>query len=341
MQFRFDNPVLVTGANGFIGLRLVRRLAADGNTIRALVLPGETVGPQMPATVDICRGDVTDLASVQAAMRGAGTVLHLACLVGDHFPDSAHQRVTVQGTENVLGCAAREKARAVLVSSIAVYGDAIARDRCDEAHPHGAAAGPYSRAKQAQERVARRLAEREGLAVSIVRPGNVYGPGRTPWVHTVLDKLKSKLPILIGGGEFNAGLAYVDNVVDAIVRAAALPQAAGETYNALDGSDITWRRYFTDLAAAAGRGDRVRSLPLPVARFGAGAGELLWRLLRLSGAPPLTREALGLVGAEHRIPIDKARVQLGYRPEIGYEQGFAQVRDYVRYALGYGQGADG
>ncbi len=327
--FKFEGPVLVTGANGFIGLRLVNRLVADGNQVRAFVLPGEALDSAMPKNVEICRGDITDLDSVERAMEGAGLVLHLASLVGDGFSEAAHERVTVAGAANVLASAAVRKIRAVLVSSIVVYGDAIARERCAESHRHGVPAGAYSRAKQAQEKLAEALRYTQGLQLSIVRPGNVYGPGPTPWVRDVLAKLKKGLPILISGGDFNAGLVHVDNVVDVIVRAAASPQAIGEIYNALDGSAVTWRRYFDDVAEIAGLGP-VKSIPRVMARLLAGLGEFFWwTVLRRKSAPALTREALALVGAAHDIPVDKARKELGYKPRVSYRRGMAEVARYI------------
>jgi nucleoside-diphosphate-sugar epimerase len=328
-NFPVDKPVLVTGANGFIGLRLVHRLVANGNQVRAFVLPNELISPEMPASVTVCRGDVADRASVEAAMAGVGTVLHLASLVGDGFSEAQHARVTVGGTAHVLGIAAKHHARCVLISSIVVYGDAIAREPCPESHAHGVAAGAYSRAKQAQEKLALNLVESEGLQLSIVRPGNVYGPGPTPWVRDVLAKLKKGLPILIGGGDFNAGMVYVDNVVDVIVRAATRPEALGEIYNALDGSDITWRQYGSDLAEIAGC-PRPKSIPFPVAKAIANIGEFLWwRVLRRKSAPQLTHEALALVGARHQIPIGKAREELGYVPLVDHAVGLAAVARYL------------
>lgn len=325
--FAQDLPVLVTGANGFIGLRLVNRLVEEGQPVRAFVLPGEAINAAMPEAVEICRGDIADPASVDQAMKGAGTVFHLASLVGDGFPDEAHARVTVGGTENILNAAVNENASVVLVSSIVVYGDAIARDVCSEDHPHGHAAGPYSRAKQQQEVIANRFAEL-GLKLSIVRPGNVYGPGPTPWVRDVYDKMSKGLPVLIGGGDFNAGLVYVDNVVDVLVRAAR-PEAVGQIYNALDGSDITWKQYFTDFSGVAGL-KAPKSIPHWLASALANCGEFLWwKILRRKDAPPLTNEALALVGARHRIPIDKARNELGYVPLISHEEGMASISHYL------------
>ncbi len=324
-------PALVTGATGFIGRRLVARLLAEGCAVRALVLPEEAVEGVWPGTgtVEVFRGDVADAGAVERAVRGAGTVFHLAAVVSDWGPEELFRRVTVGGTANVLGAAAAAGARAVLASSVVVYGDAIGRDVCDEEHPFGRPMGPYSRSKQAQETLGRELAAERGLALTIVRPTNVYGPGSKPWVHDLVAQLRSGRPALIGGQPRNAGLCHVENVVQVLVRAAASPRAVGRAYNACDGSDVTWERYVTDVARLAGT-DPPRTVSPLAARIGARVGEAVFRLLRRKRRPPITREALNLVGSNHRVPIDRARAELGYEPRVPYEDGIEQVAAYLR-----------
>ncbi len=322
-------PALVTGATGFIGRRLVARLLAGGRAVRALALPGEPVERCWPGPVEVFRGDVRDRTAVEAAVMGAGVVLHLAAVVGDWGRESLYQAVTVEGTRNVLGAAAAAGVRAVLVSSVTVYGDAIGSDVCDEDHPFGRPQGPYGRAKQAQERIARELEAAAGLRVTIVRPTNVYGPGSRPWVDDLSDHLRRGLPSLFGDGEQNAGLAYVDNVADLLALAAYHPAAVGRVYNASDDLDVSWRRYFTDLTTAIGA-PPPRAIPAPLARAGAVLNEALWRLLGIwESRPPITREAVNLVGSHHRVPGARARAELGWAPQVSYDEGLAAVLAYL------------
>jgi nucleoside-diphosphate-sugar epimerase len=320
-------PVAVTGATGFIGRHLVRRLLALGLPTRALVLPEETVPPELDG-VEIVRGDVAAADSARRLLAGAGTVFHLAAVVEDWGSEALHRRVTVGGTEHVLGAAAREGARAVLASSIVVYGDRLGREICHEDTPHGRPLGPYSRSKQAQERIARRLEAEAELEVALVRPANVFGPGSRPWVEEVLVLLRQRGITLIDGGHLNAGLCHVENLVDLLLAAAATPGAAGRAYNAADGSDITWARYFGDLARLAGT-PPPRSAPLYLARPAATVFELLWKLFPFRRRPPITHEALNLVGSHHRLPIERARRELGYSPRVGYEEALAGLGEVL------------
>ncbi|NBC18492.1 MAG: NAD-dependent epimerase/dehydratase family protein, partial [Bacteroidetes bacterium] len=277
-------PVLITGATGFIGRHLVRQLVREDVPVRAFVLPGEIVPAEWHDDVAVARGDVADRGAVAAAVQDAGTVFHLAAVVGDWAPKAQFERVTVAGTRHVLEAAAEAEARVVLVSSIAVYGDQLQRAVCHEDRPHGTPQGHYGWAKQEQERLAHTFREQHDLDVRIVRPANVYGPGSQPWVHGVIDHLRQGRPALLGRAPKNAGLTYVGNVVDVLLRAAQHPDARGRTYNAADGLDVTWAQYIADLARLAGT-PPPRRLPLPLARALTTLAEPVWRGLGLSGRP--------------------------------------------------------
>ena len=109
--------------------------------------------------------------------------------------------------------------------SIVVYGERLGRQICDESTPFGRPLGPYSRSKQAQERIARDLEATDGLRVTLVRPANVFGPGSIPWVHEVVALLRRRGVTLIGGGWQNAGLCHVDNLVELLMLAATADEA--------------------------------------------------------------------------------------------------------------------
>ncbi len=321
-----QNPVLVTGATGFIGDYLVARLLQKGWAVRVLALPGETVRNPWQEAVEIARGDVRDRESVARAMQGIQTVFHLAAVVGDEAPAALFDAVTVQGTRNVLGAAATAGAKVVLASSITVYGERIQDSVLTEDLPFGQPAGLYGRSKQAQERLARELERENNLQVVIVRPGNVYGLGSRLWLEGVVAELRRGTPSLIGGGDFDAGLCHVRNLVEIFIQASATPGAVGQAFNAADGEGITWKTYFGDLARLAGapqpRAIR-RGLAGPLSR----AVETTWRGLRLPGRPPLTYEAFNLVGFPTQFPLDKTRAVLGYSPVINYSQALAEIAE--------------
>lgn len=329
-MFSLQEPVLVTGATGFIGSRLMHALLNANIETKALVRPGSAVPQHWLDRQLVLRGNVNNERATTWAMEGIGTLFHLAAHVNDWGPAQAFDDIATKGTRDLLEAAAAQGARVVLTSSIAVYGKALgAGERCDEDRPHGEAVGMYSRMKQAQETIAFELAEQQNLAVTIVRPAVVYGPKSKLWVDSVLDHLRAKRPALVGSKPKNAALTHVENVVDVLLRAARTPAAIGRTYNAADGLDITWERYLTDLANLAELPPPQRISPR-VAQLAATLLEKIWRFRRATERPPLTREALNLIGGDLNIPIDRARKELGYTPKVSYTAGLASVAKYIR-----------
>ncbi len=322
-------PVLVTGATGFIGRRLAARLVAAGIPTRALVLPGDPVPPAWGSGVGVVTGDIRDPDAVAAAVAGCHTVFHLAAHVGDWGPERVFQQVTVEGTRHLLAAAEATCSRVVLTSSVVVYGHHLGRERCHEGVAMGRPYGPYSRAKQDQERLALEWARAGRCDVRVVRPSNVYGPGSGPWVIGVTGVLKTGKPSLIGGGGQNAGLAHVDNVVDILLRAAGHRASSGDVFNACDELPVTWSRYFGDLAGLVGA-PAPRSVPGWLAWPLAWTMETGGRALRLASRPLLTREAVHLVSADHDVPAFRARDQLGHRPMMGYAEALTEIGDSLR-----------
>ncbi|MBI5550667.1 MAG: SDR family NAD(P)-dependent oxidoreductase [Desulfobacterales bacterium] len=321
-------PVLVTGATGFIGRSVVEKLLSNNTAVRALVLPGDALPRSWENKVSVVRGSISDPAAVAQAMDGAATVIHLAAVVSDWGDERLYWEFTVEGSRHLFDQAVKTGARVVLVSSIVVYGDKIQAGECPEEAGYGKTFGPYSRTKQAQEKLAWEY-HAKGMRLSVVRPANVYGPGSGPWLHDVVNVLKSGSPGLISGGERNAGLAYVDNVADIILLAGTQDEALGRAYNACDGLSVTWKQYFADIASMIGA-QTPKSIPRPVALMAAWACESTWRLLHIRKRPPITREALNLIGSDNRIPASRVRTELGYEPRVGYDRGMQQTQAYIQ-----------
>ncbi|HUQ02319.1 MAG TPA: SDR family NAD(P)-dependent oxidoreductase [Kofleriaceae bacterium] len=326
------STVLVTGASGFIGRRVAARLAKEGRAVRALVMPDEDVSriPELAARgITVVRGDVTAAAAMQDAVAGMEKIVHLAAVVGDWGPDKLFDRVNVGGTRNVVDAAALEGCqRLVMISSIVVYGERLAAGACDEDAPRGRHVGPYSRTKRESEELALDAHRRGRVPVTVVRPGNVWGPGSGLWVDEIAKLARKGMLMTLAGGRGDATLAYVDNVVDVIVRALDAPDAAGRIYNAIDAGGVTWKDYLTDIARLAGGKPPKRSLSPRLARVLAGGMERAWRLTRRPGRPLMTREAVQLLGSGPPVPISRARSELGYDP-VPYDRGLAAVARYL------------
>lgn len=321
-------PVLVTGAKGFIGRHLVNSLLADGVSVQAHDLPGLPRPAGWGDQVVWHEGDITDRKSLDRAMAECRVIFHLAAMVGDWGQESQHQRVTVEGSRILFQLAEARRIKVVLASSIVVYGDRLAQGVCTEETPFGQAQGPYSRAKQAQERLAWSHAER-GMPLVVVRPANVTGAGSEPWVHAVLREMRRGTPCLIGGGRGNAGLIDVRNLVDVLRAAADAACASGQIFNACDGLSVSWRQYFLDLARIAAA-PRPRSIPRGLAGALARVADRIWERLPLEGRPPITREALNLVGSDLQILATRSRELLKGPPRFTYSDTLQAIEAALR-----------
>lgn len=323
-----EQPVLVTGATGFIGSRVVDKLLKDKVSVKVLALPGERVPVEWAEHVEIVRGSISDPRAVEKAAADAKTIIHLVAIVTDWGDEKKYWEYTVEGSRLLFEQALNNNSRVVLASSIVVYGDKIHSQPCPEETTYGKTFGPYSRTKQAQEKLAWDYYNNKSMKLTVVRPANVYGPRSGPWLHDVMDVLRSGSPGLISGGHMNAGLAYVDNVADILILAGSTEKAMGRAYNAADGTDVTWNKYFTDIADMIGV-KNPKSIPRPLAAFGACLLESTWKLLGIQKRPLITREALNLIGSDNRIPIDRINKELGYTPQVSYAEGLKRIKEYI------------
>ena len=321
--------VVVTGATGFIGGALARRLADAGEDVRGLVRPGGGRRP-LPAGVLPARGDITDRAALIAAFDGAEVVYHCAGLVADWGPWAAFRDANIRGTESVMSAARAARVRRVVhMSSVSVYGFPGGSELDEDTAFVPRPADPYVTSKAAAEAIARD-AQGPDLEVAIVRPAGVYGPGDTTTSAPLLDALAAGRFVLVDGGRHRMAPIHVDNLVDLVLRAGSRAEAAGEAFNAVDDGHVTWRDYIGWMCAALGCPMPRLSLPHALAWPLAGLVEDVARLTRRRAAPPVTRYRVRAVMRDHHYATAKAKRRLGWRPRIATREGVADTVAWYR-----------
>ncbi len=318
--------VLVTGGPGFIGRRVVARFLAAGWGVTSFSLPGETPLPDWGERVRMTYGDLADKAAVEDAARGCSLVVHLAAPVGVAGRYQWQWDVIAQGTRHVCEAMAAEGGRAVVASSIAVYGTLIQTQVCRESDGHGPWAGAYGRAKQGQEVVALAVSERSGMPLTLIRPANVYGLGGTSaWGDRLLEAIAASGGAVFGDAERNeAGLVHVENLADALFLAGTRPEAVGRTYNVCDENGVTWRRFTDDMAAVAGK-PPPPAIPVDAALAAIAANEDPANLVEPHDPALPSMEGLNLVGFSNRIDAAAIRRDLGWAPRITYPEAMAAI----------------
>lgn len=221
----------VTGGTGFIGLHLVRRLVSEGHEVRCLVRKHSRIQPLQALGVDLVVGDVNDRAALREGLQGCDWLFHLANLYSMWEPDRrSFHRVNVEGTRNVLETALEAGVKkAIYISTVAVYGKpAEVPFREDSQH------GPrlfseYARSKALADAVAWDLARR-GLPLVVFYPGIVLGAGDDKASgRYIQDILRRRVPSTIFHDSVST-YVHVDDVVDALLRAAEKPGVEGQKY---------------------------------------------------------------------------------------------------------------
>ena len=243
---------LVTGASGFLGSHLAEALVARGERVRALVRPTSQIAHLQSLGVELAYGDLTDEHSLRRALEGIERVYHCAALVADWGASwAAFRAANVTGLRSLLDAASAVGVRRfVHVSTSDVYG--YPDHPVDETAPYRLRGWPYGDTKIAGEQLVWAYYHEHGLPITVVRPVTVYGPRSIPFVVEIVALLRRGSMAYIGGGRKPAGLGYVTNVVDLLLRAADSERSLGQAYNASDGSNVTWRQYVGRLAEIVG-----------------------------------------------------------------------------------------
>jgi nucleoside-diphosphate-sugar epimerase len=309
--------LLVTGATGFLGTALVKRLAVtDGFEVRASVR--REVG-MLPAGVSrsLVR-DVSPDTDWRHALDDVDGVVHLAARVhamtdGSADPLAEYRRVNVAGTLALARQAAAAGVRRfTFISSIKVNGESTRPGQAFRETDAPAPVDPYGVSKAEAEVALTDIASSTGMEVVVIRPPLVYGPGVKANFLTMSRWLARGIPLPLGAVRENRrSLVGLDNLVDLILRCLHHPAAANQVFLAGDGEDLST----TDLLCrtAAALGVRARLIPVPVPLLVAGAG--------LLGMKDAVQRLCGSL----QVDISKARRVLGWRPLLTVDEGLQRA----------------
>lgn len=318
--------VLVTGATGFTGSHLTRRLVQDGRRVVAFVRESSRTDELRSMGVECRMVDICDPASVAAHFEAFDTVYHIAATFRtEHADVQEFYRVNVDATRNLLEAARRAGAgRFVHCSTVGVQGeidDPPARE--DYRYAPG---DHYQDSKLEGEKVALRFAS-EGLDVSIVRPVGIYGPGDRRFLKLFRPIARGRF-VMIGDGRTLYHLTYIDDLVQGIVLAGTHEAASGQVFT-IGGARYTTLGELVGLIADALHVKRPRArIPYAPVHAAAVVCEKLGRTFGIN--PPLYPRRVEFFGKDRAFDITKARTRLDYAPRVDLAEGLARTAEWYR-----------
>jgi UDP-glucose 4-epimerase len=321
--------ILITGANGFVGRHLCERLHGGGHEVVAAVRRGRTVRISAPVLVRTVAdlGDLGPTTDWNEALADVDAVVHLAARVhvlGDNDPEafSRFYRINVVGTERLIRAAADAGVRHFLfLSSVKVHGEHTAPGIALTENSPLAPEDAYSRSKREAESVLRTIAAETGLALTILRPPLIYGPGVGANFERLLRAVYDRFPLPLAAVENRRSLIFVGNLVDAIARCLECSDSFGQTFLVSDGPAVSTAALIRELAAALGRTPRLFRLPPP--------------LLRLLGKLTDREAELGRLLDDLAIDDTRIRTRLNWRPPFRREEGLRiTAMDWIAHREG-------
>jgi dihydroflavonol-4-reductase len=312
------DPILVTGATGFVGAAVLRALVERGEKVRALARSTSNRRNLEGVACEIVEGDMTDAASMTRAMQGVRHLYHVAADYRLWARDPGEiRRANLAGAEAVMQAAlAAGVEKIVYTSSVATLRAADAATVVDETAPlaEHEAVGAYKQSKVASERLVERMVAGQGLPAVIVNPSTPIGPRDikpTPTGRMVLEAAQGKIPAFVDTG---LNLVHVDDVAAGHLMALEKGRI-GERY-ILGGQDMSLKSMLADIAALTGRKAPTIALPrgplYPLAVVAEGIAQLTGK------EPMLTRDALKMASHHMFFSSAKAERELGYhaRPHM-------------------------
>jgi nucleoside-diphosphate-sugar epimerase len=312
--------VFITGASGFIGRALYDRYAGDGHDVSGCDLEAD------PARA-VVAGDVAQPGEWQQHASGCELFIHTAATVSLRMERGAETwRTNVLGTANALTAAERGGAeRFVHFSSVTVFGFDFP-DGVDEQYPVHFTFVPYPDSKICTEQVVLQAHVEGRVRCTIVRPGDVYGPGSRVWARVPAELIRQRRLILPDGGRGIHSPVYIDNLVDGVVLAGASAASVGQILTLSDGIGVPYREFFAPYAHLVGR--PLITLPAPVA---IGVAAVAQRVLRLMpGDNEINPGAARYLLRRGTYSNTKARGVLGWEPRVSVQDGLDRTIAWLR-----------
>lgn len=320
------SKILVTGATGFTGYNLCKRLVRDGEQVVAFVRSTSKMHELKTLGIECRVLDIKDPIQVQDNFTNIHMVYHVAAAYRtEHANHDEFRLVNVEATRNLLEAAKTSHVkRFVHCSTVGVQGEIKDPPASEEYRMQPG--DHYQQTKADGERLARRYFS-NGLPGSVVRPVGIYGPGDTRFLK-LFRPINRGYFVMIGSGKTLYHMTYIDDLVDGFILCGNHPRALGEVFT-IGGEEYTTIAELVALIA------QVLNKPLPKWKipfwFAQVVAVICERVCRLGGVSPfLYPRRVEFFHLDRAFNIQKAKSLLGFRPRVELQKGLRNTAEWYR-----------
>jgi nucleoside-diphosphate-sugar epimerase len=330
--------VFVTGGTGLVGRQVIAALRARGERVRALARTDRAAAELRALGADPVRGDLTDPASLVAAIPGTRAVVHAGAVILSRRGWAHYHTTNVVATEAVARGCAEHGVRLVYLSSVAVYGRRTTYDggagTVTEEFGLERPLYPgdhYARSKREAELAVWRVAADTGLSAVALRPCVIYGEGDRHFAVRVAQLLRRGVAPLIGDGANPLSVVYAGNVAAAALRALERADVVG-AFNVANDGTLTQREFVERFAAGLGLAVRMVRIPRALAWSAAAAADGVLHLARPAAPMTTLRAAVQFLSSANPFVSARAARELDWRPAVAPAEAVERTGRWYRDA---------
>lgn len=319
--------VFVTGATGFVGGFLVKRLLKSGNIVTCLVRDLEKAEPLKKIGAKLIKGDLNDKVIVQDAIKNQDIVYHLAAIGNSSFVSKdAYRRyieINADGTKNLLEACRNKKIKKIVhFSSIAVMG--LTKDEISDENSECYPVSPYQKSKYETEKIVLDYYNEYNLPVVMIRPTMIYGPGNVNFseILRMARFIKKGIFPLIGSGNNAIPLVHVEDVVSRAVLASKHGKS-GEVYIITNEKTYSFKEIIRAISNEVGKKVFIIKIPKLIAQIIIAPMELMSKIFKFK--PIFTLKRIESMTANRVFSVEKAKKDLKYKQEISMEEGIKET----------------
>ena len=321
-----EKTAFITGATGFTGSHLARRLRQEGWRVKCLVRPQSDFKLPEDLQCEIVTGDLTNPHSYEQALSDVEVLFHIAAFYRDQAHDDVFWKVNFEGTKQLVNAAIRAKVKKFIHCSTAGVHGAVEHPPADESAPFRPGYA-YQESKLAAERFVYEKMQSGDLVGSIFRPTGIYGPGDRRLLK-LFKMADAPVTLILGKGKFLYHLTYVDDLIDGILLLEEKPEAEGQIFILAGDEYIELSQLISLIGAIMGTRVHFIQVPFKPVYFLATITEYIGKILRIN--PILYRRRLDFFWKDRAFISYKAKTMLGYQPRFSLEKGLENTLNWYK-----------